>query len=457
MARHPVALPLLISLQLLLLLVPAAHARALVVGSVNADITIPVHRLPRPEETITSSDASTRFATGGKGANQAIALARLGDGVDVRFAGVFGSDEYAGLLARSLTDAGVSVDGSFDSPLPSGAGYVLLEGDGTATSIVVPGANGDWFRRGRERLRADLGRLVRDAELVLLQREIPEEVNAMVLEAATESGVPVILDVGGEDRPIDDASLAKVSVLCPNESELQRLTGLPVGTDDEVLSAARALQDRGARDVLVTLGERGMVLVRRSGAMVRQEALRVPGGVVVDATGAGDSARAAFAVALLENAEAKEGLAFAAAAGAMAASKAGAAPSLPTREAVLAHLKLGGAASILTDHLQRLWEGPTSAARSIWAALQSRTKAEDSLKFASRLNSMKSAGKASGILDLLRAQAKAKGLTHVHLNYPQHFEGSASADAIASELRVLGLRPGAICMRYPLGDFGESP
>ena len=195
-------------------------ALALIIGSVNVDITIDVDRLPTREETITAASGSqTRVTTGGKGANQAIALAKLSDPnqTEVAFVGVFGSDFHAHSLRSALLDAGVNLDGSdfFESPLQSGTGYVLLEGDGTATSIVVQGSNGDWFRKGKQQVYEHLSKLVASASVVLLQREVPEEVNAMVLRAASEAdnGVPVVLDVGGEDRDLEDQSLALLSVI----------------------------------------------------------------------------------------------------------------------------------------------------------------------------------------------------------------------------------------------------
>ena len=266
--------------------------------------------------------------------------------------------------------------------------------------------------------------------------------------------------------------------LSPNESELQRLTKLPVGTDEEVILAAKALQYRGARDVLVTLGERGMILVRKDGSVVHQEALEVPGGVVVDATGAGDTARAAFTVfSILEESEGRgkeEELRMAAAAGAIAVSKAGAVPSLPSREDTFAYLNIHPNGNLENGDIQRQkkrgssplsfigrWLGSLKEAlfercsRAIWGE---RAKLQQRLKFASRLNSMKhflgGGEESSSVLNLLQLQAQITGLTHVHLNYPQHFAGSSvTVEDVSSKLQVLGLKPGAICMRYPLEDF----
>ena len=110
--------------------------------------------------------------------------------------------------------------------------------------------------------------------------------NEAAAQAAHTAGVPVLQDVGGEDRPITDQLLRLITYLVPNESELRRLTGVPTGSDEQVAEAARHLQARGAANVLVTLGERGSLLLAQDGQVLRQRACPVPGGVVLDATGA---------------------------------------------------------------------------------------------------------------------------------------------------------------------------
>jgi bifunctional ADP-heptose synthase (sugar kinase/adenylyltransferase) len=219
--------------------------------------------------------------------------------------------------------------------------------------------------------------------------------------------VPVLLDAGGEDRPLSAALLARTDYLCPNESELERLTGLVTDTDAGALEAARALlaaPSGGPRAVLATLGDRGALLLPRGGAPLWQRATPLPGGgALVDATAAGDAFRAAFAVALTQGQPLRACLRFAAAAGALAASRIGAMPSLPTRAEAEAHL-LAHPPPEDEDN-----DAPRSCAADAADAADAAPPAADvaadacPLLFASRLNSMKSRR------ELLGADAGAAG------------------------------------------------
>ena len=257
----------------------------LVVGSLNVDVTLEVDRLPHKDETITARSPCSTTSVGGKGANQAVAAARLGAGaLPVKLICQFGNDGHAQMLEATIAAEGVDLSESgHDAHMPSGQGIVMLEADGAVSSVVVGGSNTAWSTDDVARI-ADLAR---GAAAVMLQREIPEVVNEAVVQAACAAGVRVLQDIGGEDRPISDQLLAQVDFVCPNESELARLTGLPVSSAAEAVSAARALQARGAQHVLVTLGHDGALLLCPDGSVLRQPPLPVPGGKVVDSTGAG--------------------------------------------------------------------------------------------------------------------------------------------------------------------------
>lgn len=434
------------------------------VGSLNIDIIVPVHRLPTKDETITAREAATILAVGGKGANQAIAASRLLGGAAAsasapraRFVSRFGNDGHADMLQRELSADGVDISLCEKVPdLPSGQGIVLLSADGSASSIVVGGSNTAWAPTSDP---ASLQPLLRGAGVLLLQREVPEHVNEAYAAAAHALGVPVIQDVGGEDRPISDSLLALLDFLSPNESELARLTGLPTDTEADVIAAARSLTARGCRNVLVTLGSRGSLLVPAGGAPVlRQEALPPPGGVIVDATAAGDSFRAAFAVAFSEGKPMQECLRFATAAGAVAVSRMGAAPSLPTRAEVEAVLQ--------GKPLPKPAPQPAAAAAADGSCASSSTTTASStgsggafpLKFASRLNSMKSrrdlagAGEENDALGWVARQGRVRGLDLVSFNYPQHLQG-LDPPAVRSALAAAGLGAGPVCIRFP-DEFG---
>ena len=190
-----------------------------VVGSLNVDTFVDVDRLPSRDETVGSRSPSTAVALGGKGANQAVAAARLSAAGGVAFVGQFGGDAHAAWLEQKLAASGVDVAAcGRHAELQSGQGYVLLEPDGAASSVVVSGANGAWA----DAHVAAVCDLARGAAVVLLQREVPEGVNEAVAAACAAAGVPVLQDVGGEERPIADAHLANCAFVCPNLSELER-------------------------------------------------------------------------------------------------------------------------------------------------------------------------------------------------------------------------------------------
>ena len=421
----------------------------LVVGSVNLDLTVAVKRLPQRGETVVASKPAFERALGGKGANQAVAAARLG--FATRFIGVFGGDEGGQWLYDQLSLAGVDLSLSYNDTLrASGTGLVLLEPDGAATAVVLGGANaGGW--RADDELRADAAAALADGSVsaVLLQREVPERVNVAFAKAAQTHGVPVHLDAGGEDAPLSAALLKAVTFLSPNESELERLSGLPTSTDPEALAAAERLHAAGAGLVIATLGHRGALLLQHHAT--GSEATWVDpapllDGVLVDATAAGDAFRAAFAVALAESQPLPAALRFASAAGAVAASRLGAAPSLPTRADV---------ESILAKH-----PPGEASARGASCSIAPRV---DALRFGARLNSMRARRDLAGdtadnITGWIERQGYVAGLTGVYLNHPQH-TASATAEELGAALGRAKLSTLGIMLRFPdefrLGAFSN--
>jgi hypothetical protein len=281
-------------------------------------------------------------------------------------------------------------------------------------------------------------------------------------------------DAGGEDRPLSALLLRHLDYLAPNESELQRLTGLPTGSEEQALAAAASLTARGARAVLVTLAERGALLLRADGTVLRQGPLPVPGGVVADGTAAGDAFRAGFAVALVEGLPLQACLRFAAAAGAVAVSRMGAVPSLPTRaevELLLAGAAAGGggpaaeaAEAAAAEQAVRGASGSCAAERAAPApAAAPPPPRECPYQFAARLNSMRErrdlalpGDEPDDLLGWIARQGRASGLSLVDLNYPQHLEGRALGEVQAA-LGAAGLAAGAVCTRFPaefrLGAF----
>jgi ribokinase len=299
----------------------SSSAPIVTVGSINADLYVVIERLPLPGETLPGRDAAVR--PGGKGANQAAAVARLGRAS--RFIGQVGEDAFAPDLRRALSTAGVDVSALASVPGATGQALILLQRGGENSIILVGGANQAWPASPQVPLAG--------AAAVLLQREIPEAVNLAVARAAVALGVPVVLDCGGSDAPLPDELLRHIAVLSPNETELARLTG-----DDDIERSARTLLARGVGAVLVKLGSHGSLLIERDRAPLRQGVFPVS---VVDTTGAGDCFTAAYAVALVEGRQPAERLRFAAAAAALCVTRLGAMPAMPTRAEVDALLAAG--------------------------------------------------------------------------------------------------------------------
>jgi predicted nucleic acid-binding protein len=271
--------------------------------------------------------------------------------------------------------------------------------------------------------------------------------------------------VGGEDRPISTALLKLLDYICPNESELARLTGLPTGTEEEVLAAAASLTARGARNVLVTLGPRCVLLLAADGSLLRQEALPLPGGgAVVDATAAGDAFRAAFAVALVEGRPLQACLQLASAAGAVAVSRMGAVPSLPTRAEAEAVAAGGAGGTAASGACSAAAAGKTSQAAPA-ASEPSLPPTDCPYQFASRLNSMQArrdlVGRGDGgddVLGWIACQSRIRGLSLVDLNHPQH-TAKLKPRQLHAALAAAGLAAGAIAMRFTpdfsLGAFSN--
>uniref|UniRef100_A0A7S0X1M1 Ribokinase n=1 Tax=Chlamydomonas leiostraca TaxID=1034604 RepID=A0A7S0X1M1_9CHLO len=292
-----------------------------VVGSVNADLVLPIERLPQPGETLGASSLET--LPGGKGANQAAAAAKLG--YPTYFVGQIGTDANAPLLKAAMREAGADLAHLKDVPGPSGTALILLQANGENSIIIVGGAN-----QAAWDLTPGAKAAVGGAGAVLLQREIPESVNVQVAQLAKAAGVPVFLDAGGVEGPISHDLLACVTLLSPNETELARLTGLPTDDEAQIRSAAEALQKLGVGSVLVKLGGDGSLLLPGGGGEpIRQKAIPAP--KVVDTTGAGDCFTAAYAVAVLQGRVGADALRFASAAASICVTRKGAMPSLPSR------------------------------------------------------------------------------------------------------------------------------
>jgi len=291
-----------------------------VVGSLNADLVTRLDRFPAPGQTVAALDFAVY--AGGKGANQAYAAARLGGKVSM--VGCLGQDAYGELLAKSLRDVGVNLSGvTREAEAPTGVALIALDASGENQIVVVAGANA---RLDPARLEASESSLAA-AAVVLLQLEVPLATVTAAARIAHTGGAIVILDPSPA-QPLPRELLACVDYLTPNQSELQTLAGRAAG--GQVDRAARDLASGFGFKVIVKMGEAGALLVDGDREDV-WPSVRV---AAVDTTGAGDAFNAALAVALSEGRSLADAGRWAVTAGALCVSRAGAQPSMPTREEV---------------------------------------------------------------------------------------------------------------------------
>jgi ribokinase len=302
-------------------------ANILVVGSLNMDLVVQVAHLPAPGETILGRDFHT--IPGGKGANQAVAAARLG--AQVAIVGRVGQDAFGKQLMENLRQEGVETTlVSVDESAPSGIATITLDEQGQNSIVVASGAN---LHLSAEEVRR-AGQNLTDCRVMVSQLEIPLE---CVIEAAKQAmlrKVPFILNPAPA-QVLPAELLAMVDVLVPNESEAALLTGLPVFSLKDAEAAGRTLHKLGASAVIITMGANGALLSRAGWEALHLPAYQVN---VVDTTAAGDAFVAGLAVGLVEGLPLEEAACWGNAAGAIAVTRLGAQPAMPTREEIQALL-----------------------------------------------------------------------------------------------------------------------
>lgn len=312
--------------------------KLLVVGSFVMDLIVSTEIFPSSGETVLGKKFQT--APGGKGANQAVQAANLG--AEVAMVGRVGDDAFGKELTGSAKAAGIDVSHVEISRKESSAiGNILLEVESGKKSrnriIVVPGANMEIRLEDLEFLREEIG----NYDMVLLQLEIPMEINELVAEMACEKGVPVMLN-SAPYAPLSEKLLRCVTYISPNEHEAALLTGIPIrsGKDgvnrEDVEMAVRALQEKGVKNVIITLGSNGAVVSHG------EESFYMPCVDIVevkDPTAAGDSFVGAFCTAICAGLAPQEALAFANYTATLTVSRMGAQPSLPTLQEVISLMR----------------------------------------------------------------------------------------------------------------------
>jgi ribokinase len=306
----------------------------LVIGSLNMDLVVRCEHLPQPGQTIFGTDFFT--AAGGKGANQAVAAARLG--ARVSMAGCVGDDAFGRDLVAALQRDGIRCTGVRTSSRPTGTALITVDAKGANTIVVASGANA-----ACEPALVDHALAAIDQPgILLLQHEIPDAANAHAVRVAHTAGWFIVLNPAPA-RPLAPGLLPLIDLVAPNETEAASLTA----TGDPV-AAAQCLLRQGARAVLVTLGSQG-AYYRDAHKALYCPAVQVQ---AVDTTAAGDAYIGALAAALAEGRAIADALGFAAAAAGLAVTRLGAQPSLGSGAEVRAFIRQFGmpAAKPATDH-----------------------------------------------------------------------------------------------------------
>ena len=301
----------------------------LVVGSLNADLVVRTPRFPQPGETLSGEDL--QVIPGGKGANQAVAAARLG--ASVSMLGRVGEDNFGAFLLENLKSNRVDSQLIQRDDASTGTAIIVVDANGQNSIILSAGANGKVTDTDVKSASFS------DFSLLLLQLEIPAPTVLSAAWRAHESGLHVILNPAPANK-LSNELISLADYLIPNETELSLLTGLPVNDMNSTEWASRALLEIGAKNVIVTLGSKGALIVTNS-QMTHVETYTVN---VVDTTAAGDAFIGGFAAALLRDKSLEEAVRYGCACGALATTKFGAQPSLPTKEEVESLMSLRGGA-----------------------------------------------------------------------------------------------------------------
>ncbi len=289
-----------------------------VVGSLNMDLIVRVDNFPQPGETIRGH--AFDMLPGGKGGNQAVALARLG--ADVAMVGAVGDDVFGSRYQQVLEAEGISPNYLLTIPeVPTGTALIQVDGQGQNTICIVAGANAqmtpDVVSNRRQTIEA--------AGVLLLQLEIPLPSVILAAGLARAKGVPVILDPAPA-RNLPDDLYRQIDFITPNETEAAFLTGEDTSTDEGIERAAVVLRQRGVKNVIIKAGARGSFILDESG-------FRSCAGFkvdVVDTVAAGDSFNAGFSRALLAGKKIDDAIMFANAVAALAVTRAGAQNAMPT-------------------------------------------------------------------------------------------------------------------------------
>lgn len=292
-------------------------AKILVVGSINMDLVVRVPQTPKPGETVLGGDFET--FQGGKGANQAVAAARMGG--EVTMVGRVGNDDFGNTLIQGLVEDKIKTTHVIkDSKASTGVAMIAVASDGENMIVVASGANANVSIEDVNNARP----LMRETDILLVQLECPLETVSEAIELAKAYDVPVVLNPA-PSQALPQSLLKNVDYLTPNQHELLHLVG-----KDTTDAAIAELRKSGVKNLIVTLGANGARVISDN----IDQHLPADEVTAVDTTAAGDAFNGALAVALAEGKPLLEAVRYGMAAGALASTKRGAQPSLPSRDSV---------------------------------------------------------------------------------------------------------------------------
>ena len=292
-----------------------------VIGSIGYDLTTYMYKFPKAGETIVGKKFIQN--PGGKGDNQVIASARVGG--DVTFIGAVGDDNYGELLKKNLEENKVKTHMKIVPNMSSQIATILIDESGENRIVIVPGANNFVDKKQID----DNFDIIKECDIILMQLEIPMETVEYVVDKFYELNKIIILNPA-PGAELSDNIIKKCTYLIPNENEIGLITKMPYDTIDNIKSAAKCLFDKGAQNVLVTLGEKGAYLKNKNDDIIIPT-LKVK---ALDTTGAGDCFNGVFAACLAMGKNAIEAIKYANVASSISVTRSGAVPSLPYKNEV---------------------------------------------------------------------------------------------------------------------------
>ncbi|CEI72296.1 ribokinase [Romboutsia hominis] len=288
-----------------------------VIGSLNMDLVVNVEKMPKAGQTLLGSNF--KEVPGGKGANQAVAMARLNG--NVTMIGKVGNDSFGETLVNSLKKDNVNTDYIQVEKGPSGVALITVDKNAQNSIVVAPGAN---YKLTKEDIDKNID-AIKNSDIVVVQLETPLETIKYALKKAKELGKYTILNPAPA-VVLEDGIIENVDLLTPNETELEIISGKSISNEDDINECAQIMINKGVKELIVTLGSKGSLYINKETSMFKK-AYKVE---AIDTTAAGDSYTGALAVAISIGKDMEYAMDFASKVGALSVMKEGAQSSLPT-------------------------------------------------------------------------------------------------------------------------------